>query len=162
MNACIVSGPGASPDVVEHTEALLAAHGMESWRAGRDDPTTAVASRLHKTDLIITLGGDGTFLAGGRLAAPRGIPVLGVNLGRLGFLADLRPDELRVCFPAVVRGEYRVTQHLMFECVIETPQERRTILGLNEVVFRAGPPILEAAAASPAPGPGRRRTSARA
>src|SRR5205823_4083773 len=39
------------------------------------------------------------------------------------------------------RGEYCVTRHLMFECVVETPQERRTLLGLNEAVFRTGPPF---------------------
>ena len=51
----------------------------------------------------------------------RQTPVLGVNLGKLGFLADLSPDELRYCFPCVARGEYRVTRHLMFECVLESP-----------------------------------------
>ena len=51
----------------------------------------------------------------------RQTPVLGVNLGKLGFLADLSPDELRRCFPGVARGEYRVTHHLMFECLVEAP-----------------------------------------
>jgi NAD+ kinase len=73
-------------------------------------------------------------------------PVLGVNLGKLGFLADLTCDELRHCFPHVVQGEFRVTQSLMFECSIEnTPDDgrtvtsRETILGLNEVAVLAGP-----------------------
>jgi NAD+ kinase len=41
----------------------------------------------------------------------------------------------------MIAGDYRVTQHLMFECVVETPTEKRTFLGLNEIVFQAGPPF---------------------
>ncbi len=65
----------------------------------------------------------------------RQVPVLGVNLGRLGFLADLRPDELRTCFPQILAGEYRLTRHLMYECVVDDGQTSRTFLGLNEVAF---------------------------
>jgi NAD+ kinase len=71
----------------------------------------------------------------------RQTPVLGVNLGKLGFLADVSPDEIRSCFPQVVQGDYRVTSHLMFECVVETPEESRTYLGLNEIALFAGPPF---------------------
>jgi NAD+ kinase len=66
-------------------------------------------------------------------------PVLGVNLGKLGFLADLSPEELRHCFPQVVAREFRVTYHVMLECTIESPQDRRTLLGLNEVLIHSGP-----------------------
>src|SRR5262245_28398266 len=93
----------------------------------------------------------------------RQVPVLGVNLGRLGFLADLQPDQLLTCFPKVCRSDYRVTRHLMYECVIEgvgsqseprsAPDEPRSTfdfplstlhsprLGLNEVVVRTIPPF---------------------
>ena len=92
-------------------------------------------------DLTIVLGGDGAILRAARQMGYCQTPVLGVNLGRLGFLADLSPDELRACFPAVVRGEYRVTRHVMFECQVDTPEGQRTLLGLNEVVLQAGPPF---------------------
>src|SRR5258708_2240274 len=82
-------------------------------------------------DLAIVLGGDGAILRAARQMAYKQRPVLGVNLGKLGFLADLSADEVRTCFPHVVRGEYRVTQHLMFECLIESPGGTRTLLGLN-------------------------------
>src|SRR5207237_10332007 len=84
--------------------------------------------------------GDGSILRAARQMGYHQQPVLGVNLGKLGFLADLSPEELRSCFPRVVRGEYRVTRHLMFECVIETPQGSQTFLGLNEAYFHTGPP----------------------
>src|SRR5208283_3651260 len=92
-------------------------------------------------DVALVLGGDGAILRAGRQMGYRQTPVLGVNLGRLGFLADLSPDELRACFPRVVQGEYRVTRHLMYECIVSTPEESRTFLGLNEVTIHAGPPF---------------------
>jgi NAD+ kinase len=90
-------------------------------------------------DLALVLGGDGAILRAARQMGYRQTPVLGVNLGKLGFLADCSPEELRHCFPQVAAGNYRVTYHLMFECIIETPHERRTILGLNEVLVHTGP-----------------------
>ena len=92
-------------------------------------------------DLTIVLGGDGAILRAARQMGYCQTPVLGVNLGRLGFLADLSPDELRACFPAVVRGEYRVTRHLMFECLVEAPGDPIKYLGLNEIAVQTGPPF---------------------
>src|SRR3954447_1802549 len=76
-----------------------------------------------EADLTIVLGGDGAILRAARQMGYCQIPVLGVNLGRLGFLADLSPDELRQVFPSVVRGEYRLTHHLMYECLIEEVED---------------------------------------
>lgn len=90
-------------------------------------------------DLALVLGGDGAILRAARQMGYRQTPVLGVNLGKLGFLADLSPEELRQYFPEVAAGDYRVTHHLMFEATIETAQEQRTLLGLNEVVIHTGP-----------------------
>jgi NAD+ kinase len=92
-------------------------------------------------DLCLVLGGDGAILRAARQMCYKQIPVLGVNLGKLGFLADLSPDELRTCFPLVAKGDYRVTQHLMFECIIDGLPEKRVILGLNEIAIQTGPPF---------------------
>jgi NAD+ kinase len=92
-------------------------------------------------DLALVLGGDGAILRAARQMGYRQTPVLGVNLGKLGFLADLTPAELRECFPRVVRGDFRVTRCLMFECVVEAPDGRRTLLGLNEIALQTGPPF---------------------
>jgi NAD+ kinase len=94
-----------------------------------------------EADLTLVLGGDGAILHAARQMGYHQTPVLGVNLGRLGFLADLSADELCSVFPRVVRGEYRITEHLMFECLIESPDEKRTILGLNEIALLSGPPF---------------------
>ena len=92
-------------------------------------------------DLVLVLGGDGAILRAARQMGYRQTPVLGVNLGKLGFLADLSPAELRRCFPAVARGEFRVTHHLMFECLIDGSSPRRTFLGLNEIAVQTAPPF---------------------
>jgi NAD+ kinase len=90
-------------------------------------------------DLALVLGGDGAILRAARQMGYQQTPVLGVNLGKLGFLADLNLDEFRDCFPRIVEGHYRISRHLMFECVVETPQGQRILLGLNEVLVRSGP-----------------------
>jgi NAD+ kinase len=96
-------------------------------------------SRAPAVDLALVLGGDGAILRAARQMGYHQVPVLGVNLGKLGFLADLTAEQVRGCFPHVVRGEYRVTRHLMYECVVAGPLETRTFLGLNEVVFHSAP-----------------------
>jgi NAD+ kinase len=101
-------------------------------------------SAYPPADLALVLGGDGAILRAARQMGYRQFPVLGVNLGRLGFLAELQPDELRACFARIACGEFRISKHLMLECLIETPgqpDDRRTILGLNEVVFHTMPPF---------------------
>ncbi len=88
-------------------------------------------------DLAIVLGGDGSILRAVRQMGYSQIPVVGVNLGTLGFLADLSPDELVHALPRLLAKEYRVAPHLMFECEYPTPSGVKTVLGLNEVVIHA-------------------------
>lgn len=95
-------------------------------------------------DLALVLGGDGAILRAARQMGYHQVPVLGVNLGKLGFLADLTPEEMCHCFPQVVAGAYRTTHHLMYECQVSPPpgsaDPPRTLLGLNEIVLHTGPP----------------------
>src|SRR5262245_14753087 len=95
----------------------------------------------YDADVALVLGGDGAILRAGRQMGRKQVPVLGVNLGKLGFLADLSPEELRAAVPQVVAGHYRTTTHLMFECEVNTPTGRRCFLGLNEVTVHSGPPF---------------------
>ena len=92
-------------------------------------------------DMALVFGGDGSILRAARQMGYQQAPVLGVNLGKLGFLADLGPDELRQLWPRVAQGDYCVTYHLMFECVVQTPAESKTYLGLNDVSVQSGPPF---------------------
>lgn len=95
----------------------------------------------EQADLALVLGGDGAILRAARQMAYRQVPVLGVNLGKLGFLADLTAEEVQSCFPRVVAGDYCIKRHLMFECIVEGPGERLVLLGLNEIAFHTPPPF---------------------
>src|SRR5436305_395879 len=70
----------------------------------------------RQTDLVIVVGGDGTILRTCRQLGSHQRPLLGVNMGRLGFLADLSPSEFRQKFPRILAQEYTIIEHLMFEC----------------------------------------------
>jgi NAD+ kinase len=92
-------------------------------------------------DLAIVLGGDGSILRAARQMGDRQVPILGVNLGRLGFLADVQPDELISVFPSVCAGDCRVVEHLMLKCsILRDGRELGERLGLNEVAILSGPP----------------------
>ncbi len=96
----------------------------------------------ESVDVAVVLGGDGSMLRAAHCMGYRQLPVLGINLGHLGFLADIQPDQLEQVLPCVVRGAYRVVEHLMFECDVQREgQPSLNLLGLNEVAVLAGPPF---------------------
>ncbi len=143
-----VLGNAQRPGVREETERLLPFLRQQCEVCVVDLIQETDLHTLPAADMALVLGGDGAILRAARQMGYRQVPVLGVNLGRLGFLAEVQPDELRASFPRVVRGEYRVTRHLMLECQIETLDAghtqslaSRTLLGLNEVVFHTMPPF---------------------
>lgn len=88
-----------------------------------------------ESDLILVLGGDGAILRACHQLGRQQRPILGVNLGRLGFLADLSPDEFREMIPRLVRREFRIVENLMFECLLRHADgSTETFLGLNESI----------------------------
>lgn len=92
-------------------------------------------------DFVVVLGGDGTILRSARQLGLTQRPIIGVNLGKLGFLADLSPDDFLELFPSICRGEFHLVHHLMLDCQIL--REGRVVsqrLGLNEVAVLGGPP----------------------
>jgi NAD+ kinase len=93
-------------------------------------------------DLAIVLGGDGSILRAAHQMGYRQRPVLGVNLGRLGFLAALQPEQLDKVLPEIAAGRHRVVEHLMFECTATRGGKPLCqALGLNETSVLAGPPF---------------------
>ena len=96
-------------------------------------------SVVQQADLCVVIGGDGAILRACREYDQQQVPILGVNLGRLGFLADLSPDDFRKQIGAIERKEFQVVQHLMLDCEhhkADGQQER--FLVLNEVAVLAG------------------------
>lgn len=97
-----------------------------------------------RADLIIVLGGDGSILEGARRAAPRGTPILGINLGRVGYMAELETGELDMlaCLfpPAGETPAWHIETRSMLNVEILTPTQevRATMYGLNDAVITNG------------------------
>ena len=94
------------------------------------------AELAEAADLVVAIGGDGTMLYASRLVAGRDVPLLGINRGRLGFLADITPGEMLRRLDEVLAGEYEEERRLMLEAVIENGGEPRRALALNDVVLQ--------------------------
>ena len=87
-------------------------------------------------DLLLTFGGDGTLLKGARLTAAQQVPILGVNIGRVGFLATASPDNLEEALALVAKGDYVLESRRALECIIEGKDgdKRPNPIALNDVV----------------------------
>lgn len=92
----------------------------------------------RQVDLVVVLGGDGTMLRTCRQLGAKQLPIMGVNLGRLGFLTDLSPEEFQKRFGEVLAGRFSITRHLMFSCRLARGDgSHETHLGLNEVAIHS-------------------------
>ena len=89
-NVCILRAPHADRSAIETTIKALKARKARWWEADRDGPEGEVVAQRQGTTLMVTLGGDDTFLAGSRLATPRGITILRINIGRTGLLPEIQ------------------------------------------------------------------------
>jgi NAD+ kinase len=90
-------------------------------------------------DLLIVFGGDGTMLSGARLVEQRGIPILGVNMGGLGFLTETNLDSLPAALEKVFEGEYQLDRRLMLNVQIQRDDQiLGTYSALNDVVVSKG------------------------
>lgn len=119
---------------VQDAIARAQACGFAAWTA-LDDPEAAIVEHGANTALLVTLGGDGTFLYGARLAAPRGIPVVGVNRGRLGFLNDVEIDALPEAISRFAAGDYTTQRRSLLETSVGGAPA--PVLAVNEIVVRA-------------------------
>ena len=147
---CILVGPGGLAGVeaeAERVAGLLAATGhrvvarrlapRDEWGEGRFE-----ADGMPAADLVVVLGGDGSILRTARWMGYHQLPVLGVNLGTLGFLADVSRDEVAAALAEVGAGRFRLIDHLLFECELHRGGGvLHRQLGLNETSILAGPPF---------------------
>jgi len=90
-----------------------------------------------KIDVLLTLGGDGTMLRGARLLGARQIPILGVNLGRLGFLTACGGEEFDRALSLLATGDYIIEQRMVIETYVSNEPERKW-RALNDVVLHKG------------------------
>jgi NAD+ kinase len=126
---------------------FLAAQGCEVV-VGRDTaanagltgfPTLEVAAIGTECDLGLVVGGDGTMLGIGRQLARHGVPLIGINQGRLGFITDIPLDHFRTVLPPMLAGEYEEDQRtLMHARVMRDGQCVFDALAMNDVVVNRG------------------------
>jgi len=129
-------------------DARAAFDHLRAWIADRDqlagadlslDPAAIVSTR---PDRLIVLGGDGTILAAGRLVANERIPIAGVNLGKLGYLAAYAEDDIRDHFDAVMTDEALVSDRMMISVTVRQPGGPiHESIAINDCVLHAGPPF---------------------
>jgi len=91
-------------------------------------------------DLIVTVGGDGTFLRGARIAAQDGVPVLGVNVGRVGFLTEVEPDDIETALAAFIAGRAHLDERLMLTMRASRPLDIPA--GLQSMLCYGRGPLL--------------------
>lgn len=137
----ILLGSATRPRVLQEVERLR----PQIERLARVvavDFTSQIDLGEVEADLVIVFGGDGSILRAAHQMGYRQLPVIAVNLGRLGFLADVSPIELPQVLEAYAEGRLKTVEHLMYECRVSRGQTvLARQLGLNEVVVHAGEPF---------------------
>ncbi len=127
-NVCIV-GKYRSTEVSEPIHQLMSFFQAENISYKVDSETAAelglvdvdsadVEAAVAWADLVVVVGGDGTLLSLARSVATHKVPLLGINLGRLGFLADISLSDMVESLRSVVRGEYEIDSRVLLETQI--------------------------------------------
>lgn len=123
--------------------SILRGRGVEVWVATQwSEDDAEIAAHCAGADAVIAIGGDGAMLRAGRVTSHHAVPVLGVNLGRLGFLAEVAPDEIPRALDMLLTGQYWIEQRMMVDVDLWR-DEQRLEMGdaLNDVVIGRDAPL---------------------
>ena len=130
----------AALELRERAAGWCSVRGVAHWWSPAGDMARLVAE-LPATDILVVLGGDGTFLRGARAVAEVDVPILGVNLGKVGFLSKTETHELEAVLAQVVAGDYTIDARMAAKATIY-PGGRatagETYVALNDVVIARG------------------------
>jgi len=128
-----------STELVGRVRLLLGEQGNVDIWEGAAHAETALQEVASDLDLLITLGGDGTIVRAVRSVAAAGVPILGVNLGRLGFLAEVEPEHIDNALQLVANKDYIIEERMMMSCWVERQGETiLTAKAINDVVLARG------------------------
>lgn len=122
------------------TQPLALYQDLETARGfGLAMPVLARDDMEASHDLIIVVGGDGSLLSAARIAIERGVPVIGINRGRLGFLTDILPNDMEIKLAAVLAGQYTEERRVLLHLdIYDAHQIYFTGDALNDVVLSRG------------------------
>ncbi|NWG14166.1 MAG: NAD(+)/NADH kinase [Acidobacteria bacterium] len=134
------------PGIVNEVVSWLQARGADVFvdqESGFGDslpcPAIPADKMVSAVDVVTVFGGDGTFLHAARIVASSGVPILGVNLGSLGFLAEVNPDEVRPALQNLLNGDYDIEERMCLE--VEAFRDGRSLaryMALNDAVINKG------------------------
>jgi len=120
--------------------AWCAGRGIAAWAVASGD-TAGLLAALPGADVLVVLGGDGTFLRAARAVAEAHVPIVGVNLGKIGFLSKAEAGGLEPLLEAIVAGRYRIEDRLALRGRIHGAHRRAarpSFVALNDVVVARG------------------------
>ncbi len=142
----VILGSGdRRPEILQQVELLRPVIADSAEIVAEDLNFDHVWSNAHSGEapnLAIVLGGDGSILRAARYMGDEQLPVLGVNLGKLGFLADTQPKHLSTALRSIGNGDFELVNHLMMRCQIESAGKvTHDEMGLNELAVLSGPPF---------------------
>ncbi|MFC1915657.1 NAD(+)/NADH kinase [Chloroflexota bacterium] len=118
---------------------FFVANGTSVWLCSAWEGEKAKA-QLNDTDLILSVGGDGTILRATQATVPRMTPVTGINLGNLGFMTELSADEALEQLPSLLAGEGWIDERAMLEAELSATEQEptRVFHALNDIVVARG------------------------
>lgn len=129
----------AAHTLAEELKDFLAARGVAVWLCSAWEGEKAKA-QVNNTELILTVGGDGTILRAAQVAVAGQIPITGVNLGRLGFMTELSAEEAKDKLPALLEGKGWLDERAMLDVELAATgsEPARSFYALNDVVVARG------------------------
>jgi NAD+ kinase len=120
---------------------------MQPWLAERAEILSvcnlseSIGEEVNRAELCVVVGGDGTLLAAGRALAGHDVPLVGVNMGKLGFLAEFSVDDVKKHFAAIGAGQIQATRRMMLTASLTGPEGEFTTPVANDVAISAGRPF---------------------
>ncbi|MBI2321091.1 MAG: NAD(+)/NADH kinase [Chloroflexi bacterium] len=130
----------AAQELAARVREIVAQEGQAVWAGSVWDVADLKANSVGLS-LVVALGGDGTILRVGRVVAVHGVPLLGVNLGRLGFLSELEPGDVDAALPSYLRGDCWVEERTMVRATVRASADgppTQSYDALNEVLVGRG------------------------
>ncbi|MGB2962361.1 MAG: NAD(+)/NADH kinase [Anaerolineales bacterium] len=129
-------------ELAEIITASLENDGKQVLLGRMDDQELREGICNNCQDLLIALGGDGTMLRAGHISAPSNVPILGINLGRYGFLTEIQRDEWQNALKRVLKGDYRLEKRMMLKTtLIRGDKKEGEWNALNDAVISRGETI---------------------
>jgi NAD+ kinase len=130
-----------SPEAVNFARKVKDIVNREGFRAVSDQEELDFVDRVEPGDiknckLCVAIGGYGTFLAAAQKVAPLGVPIIGINLGRFGFLTEIETSEVNNLLPKALKGELPLQERMVLEVFVENERGRRFVgYAINDIVI---------------------------